>query len=78
MVPANSTCKPKFKITEGKILAELLLLKPNLILAIENRMAKNFLQVSSNVINNNKNSKYKITIRDNGSTFSRLKTTKRG
>ena len=45
MVPANSTCKPKFKITEGKILAELLLLKPNLILAIENRMAKNFLQV---------------------------------
>ena len=38
---------------------------------------KNFIQVMSNVMNNNKDSKYRITIRDNGSTFSRLKTTKR-
>ena len=36
MVPNNSTCKPRFKITEGKILAEILLLKPNLINASEN------------------------------------------
>ena len=45
-IPTTSTVRPKFKITQANLIAEFILLKPNLLQAMETRLARNFLQLN--------------------------------
>lgn len=42
----SNGCKPKFKILDAKLLVEVILLKPVLLQAMENRLARSFLQIN--------------------------------
>ena len=42
----NSAHRPTFKILDAKLLVEFILLKPNLLKAMESRLAKSFLQIN--------------------------------
>lgn len=45
-IPTASSLRPKFKITQANLIVEFILLRPNLLQAMETRLARSFLQLN--------------------------------